>query len=69
MEECSKVESVQAKWADYMACADRIEAKGSYCILGGFAIRLRFRWPCFSCGIMHGLELIDRRRRVQWSIL
>lgn len=29
VEGCNQTEHVQHKWADYAACADRIEAKGS----------------------------------------
>eukprot|EP00591_Stephanopyxis_turris_P011973 CAMPEP_0195516726 /NCGR_PEP_ID=MMETSP0794_2-20130614/8305_1 /TAXON_ID=515487 /ORGANISM="Stephanopyxis turris, Strain CCMP 815" /LENGTH=74 /DNA_ID=CAMNT_0040645389 /DNA_START=59 /DNA_END=283 /DNA_ORIENTATION=- len=28
VEKCNQEGAVAAKWADYMACADRIEAKG-----------------------------------------
>jgi hypothetical protein len=31
VEECNKQSAVAAKWSLYMECADRIEAKGTFC--------------------------------------
>lgn len=33
VEVCNKEEAVTAKWNEYMACADRIAAKGTECLL------------------------------------
>ena len=42
VEKCNQEGAVAAKWADYMACADRIEAKGECLAVEGRCAIHRF---------------------------